>query len=281
MGEAVATTPSVVTVNVADVAPAATTTDAGTVAFVVSELVSATLIPPGFALPFSVTVPVEGAPATRDVGLRTTEAMSAGLTVMFAVAAICCFTAEIVTGVAAATPSVVTVNVADEAPAGTVTEAGTVAAAMFELERKTGTPPAGAAAEIVTAPVTSLPPTMVVGASVRPVGRGAVVVSDAFAKEAPRAAEMMFAISLPTSAVVAVNVAVDAASGRVTDVGTLTTEVSEDARPTTVPPMGAGPLMVIVPVDDCPPATTEGLKTIERTTGEAVRASTALFVAPP
>jgi hypothetical protein len=203
------------------------------------------------------------------------------LTVTDAVTDVCCFTAEIVTGVAAATPSVVTVNVADVAPAATVTEAGTVAAATFELTRKTETPPVGAVAEMVTVAVEGLPPTTVAGASVRPVGRGAVVVSDPFAKEAPRDAEMMFATSLPTGAVVTVNVAVEAASGTVTDAGTLTTEVSEDARATTVPPMGAGPLMVIVPVDDCPPATTEGLKTNDRTTGEAVRASATLFVAPP
>lgn len=79
--EAVVTTPSVVTVNVADAAPAGTVTDAGTVAFVVSELVSATLIPPVFALPFSVMVPVEGAPAMTDVGLSDRLVMAGGLTV--------------------------------------------------------------------------------------------------------------------------------------------------------------------------------------------------------
>lgn len=274
-------TPSVVTVNVADVDPAATTTDAETVAFVVSELVSATLMPPVFAFPSSVTVPVEVAPATRVVGFKTRDARLAGLTVTDAVIAVCCFTAEIVTGVAAATPSVVTVNVTDVAPEGTVTEVGTVAAAVFELKMKTGTPPVGAAGEIVTVPVTLLPPMTVAGASVRPVGRGAVVVSDEFAKEAPRAAEMVFATSLPTSVVVAVNVAVEAVAGTVTDAGTLTTEVSEHVKATTAPPVGAEPLMVIVPVDGCPPATTEGLKTNDRTTGAAVRARATLFVAPP
>jgi hypothetical protein len=259
--EEVARTPSVVTVNVADAAPAGTVTDAGTVAFVVSELVSATLIPPVFALPFSVTVPVEGAPAMTEVGLRTRDAMSAGLTVMDAVTLICCFTAEIVTGVAAATPRVVTANVTEVAPAGTVTKAGTVAAAVFELKRKTGTPPAGAADEIVTVPVEGFPPTIVAGASVRPVGSGAVAVSDALAEELPSAAEIAVATSLPTGVVVAANVAVEAVAGTVTDTGTLTTVASEDARVTTAPPVGAGALMVIVPVDGCPPATAEGLKT--------------------
>jgi hypothetical protein len=281
VGEAVATTPRVVTVKVAVVAPAATTTDAGTVAFVVSELVSVTVMPPVFAFPSRVTVPVEGAPATRVVGFKTRDARLAGLTVTDAVTAVCCFTAEIVTGVAAPTPRVVTANVADVAPAGTVNEVGTVATATLGLRRKMGTPPAGAAVEIVTVPVTLLPPTIAAGASVRPVGSGAVAVSDALVEEVPRAAEMAVRTSLPTTVVVAVNVAVEAAAGTVTDAGTPATMLSEDDRATTAPPVGAGPLMVTVPVDDCPPATTEGVKATERTTGVAVRASATVFVAPP
>lgn len=276
-----AATPSVDTVNVAVVAPAKTVTDAGTVAFVVSELVSATLIPPVFALPFSVTVPVEVAPATIEVGLRVTVAMSAGLTVIDAVTLVCCFTAEIVTGVAAATPSVVTVNVTDVAPAGTVTEVGTVAVEVLELERKMGTPPVGAATEIVTVPVERFPPTTVVGASVTPVGRGAVALSELLAEEVPRVAVMTVPTSLPTGTVVAVNAAVKAAAGTVIDAGTVTTAVFEDDRVTTVPPVGAGPLRVTVPVDVWPPATIGALNATDRTTGEAVSESTMVFVAPP
>lgn len=278
-GELVAT-PSVDTVNVAEVAPAATVTDAGTVAFVVSELVSATTIPPVFALPFSATVPVDAVPETTEVGLKVTVVMSAGLTVIDAVTAVCCFTAEIVTGVATATPGVVTVNVANVEPAAIVTEVGTVAVEVLELARKTGTPPVGAAAEIVTVPVTLLPPTTVAGASVRPVGSGAVAVSEALLVEVPRLAVTVVPTSLPTATVVAVNVAVEAVAGTVTEAGTVIV-VLEDARVTTVPPVGAGPLRVTVPVDACPPATTEGLKAIDRTTGDAVKERATLFVAPP
>lgn len=128
-------TPRVATVNVAVVAPAATVTDAGTVAFVVSELTSVVMTPPVLALPFRVTVPVEVVPETTEAGFKVTVAMSAGLTVIGAVAWICCFTAEIVTGVATATPSVVTVKMAEVEPAATVTDAGTVAVAVLELER--------------------------------------------------------------------------------------------------------------------------------------------------
>jgi len=47
-------------------------------------------------------------------------------------------------------------------PAATVTDAGTVAAALFEA-RFTTMPPAGAAALIVTVPVDPSPPMTVVG----------------------------------------------------------------------------------------------------------------------
>ena len=50
----------------------------------------------------------------------------------------------------------VIVNVAVVAPAGTVTDAGTLAADAFELERVTTVPPAGATAFRVTVPVTTV-----------------------------------------------------------------------------------------------------------------------------
>ena len=203
------------------------------------------------------------------------------MTVIDAVTVVCCFTAEIVTGVAAAAPSVVTVNVAVVAPTATVTDAGTVAVEVFELERKIGTPPVGAAGEIVTVPVALLPPTTVVGASVTPVGRGAVVTSELLAVETPTVAVIVVPTSLPTATVVAVNVAVEAAADTVTDAGTVTTAVADDDKVTTVPPLGAGPLRVTVPIDACPPATTGALNPTDRTTGVTVSESTAVFVAPP
>lgn len=64
-----------------------------------------------------------------------------------------------------ATALVVTVNVVDVLPAGTVTLAGTVAAG-FPLESVTTAPPLGAAALSVTVPVELVPPVTLVGFSV-------------------------------------------------------------------------------------------------------------------
>jgi hypothetical protein len=83
-----------------------------------------------------------------------------------------------------------------------------------------------------------------------------------------------------TAAVVAVNVAALAPATTVTEAGTDTTK--EDAvRDTTVPPVGAGPLSVTVPVAELPPATETGEKATLIGTGVAVSESVALLVAPP
>src|SRR2546426_673048 len=63
----------------------------------------------------------------------------------------------------AATALVVTVNGALVAPAGTVTLAGTVAAAVLSLDSVTCAPPAGAGPSSVAVPVELLPPVTVVG----------------------------------------------------------------------------------------------------------------------
>jgi hypothetical protein len=71
-----------------------------------------------------------------------------------------------VTDVEPATPLVVIAKVAVVAPAVTVTLAGTVAAALL-LDNATDAPPTGAALLRVTVPVEELPPTTLVGFTVR------------------------------------------------------------------------------------------------------------------
>jgi hypothetical protein len=68
-----------------------------------------------------------------------------------------------VTGVATVTAPADTVNVAEVAPCGTVTFAGTPAAAGLELESDTTAPPVGAAAVNVTVPVPVRPLTILAG----------------------------------------------------------------------------------------------------------------------
>ena len=73
-----AETGSVVTVKVAEVAPPATVTVAGTVAK--DELdPSLTEVPPAGAMPVKVTVPVDGVPPCTDVGERVTLDKVAGV----------------------------------------------------------------------------------------------------------------------------------------------------------------------------------------------------------
>jgi hypothetical protein len=85
VGVAVVPTARVVTVKVALVWPAATTTDVGTVAAVVALELRVTVVPPVGAGPLIVTVPVEGDPPVTVVRLRLSALTSGASTVTLAV----------------------------------------------------------------------------------------------------------------------------------------------------------------------------------------------------
>ena len=158
----VAATGVVVMLNVAEVAPAATLTDAGTVAEG-SPPESVTTAPALGALPFNVTVPFGLPPPITLAGLTVRDVSTAGLTVRMALPVVPLDVAEIVTSACAATGLDVTVNVFVVVPAATVTLAGTVAEAVSELASVTTVPPAGAACDSVTVPVEEAPPVTAAG----------------------------------------------------------------------------------------------------------------------
>jgi hypothetical protein len=159
----VAATLSVLTVKVAEVVPAAMLTDAGTVAFVLLDA-RATETPPVGAALLSVTVPVDVAPASTVVGANVRPATLSDVIVSVAVL-VAPNVPESVAVCEPATAVVPIVNVADDELAGTVTDAGTVAALLFE-ERVTKAPPVGAGLVKVTVPVADVPPKTAAGATV-------------------------------------------------------------------------------------------------------------------
>ena len=153
------------TVKFALVAPAPTVTLPGTVATEVLLLESAIAAPPAGAAALSVTVPVDALPAGTLVGLRLTEERvpGGGVTVSTADLVTPLKDAEIVTAVEAVTGSVPTVKVLLKAPAGTITQTGTVATQGLLLESVTTAPPAGAAPFRVTVPYEGVHPGTLAG----------------------------------------------------------------------------------------------------------------------
>ena len=144
----------VVTVNGAEVEPCGMVTVEGTLAAAVLELESDTAAPPLPAGAVSVTVPVPVWPLTIALGLTDTllKAAAAGLMVTPNVLTPE-YDAVSVAEVEDLTVPVVTVNVVEVEPWGTVTLAGTLAAAALELASATVTPPVPAAAVRLTVPV--------------------------------------------------------------------------------------------------------------------------------
>ncbi len=164
--------------------------------------------------------------------------------------------AVIVAVAAAETGVVLTVKVAEVAPAATVTEAGSVALPEFEA-RLTITPPVGAAPLSDTEPEEVLPPTTVDGDTATEETVGGLIVRDEVIDAREIVAVMAAVVTAATGLVVTVNVVDVDPAGMVTDVGTTALALLE-ASVTTVPPVGAVRLTVIVAVDEVPPVTLPG-----------------------
>lgn len=171
-------TPVVETVNVAVVAPAATVTDVGGVAFEMFEP-RETIRPLGPATLLNVTVPVEDAPPITAVGDNETLARDAGLIVRVADPELVPWVAVIVAATELETATVLIAKFAEVAPAGTVTVDCKVALVLFD-ERLIPTPPVAAGPVKVTVPTDFMPPVTDGGATetLRIVGGAMVSTAD-------------------------------------------------------------------------------------------------------
>ena len=254
--------------KVALVAPCATDTLAGTVAAVLLSD-SATVSPPAGAADVSVTVPCEEAPPVTLVGLTETAESAAG-----AADGVTVRTAVRETPLAEAVIVVVRVVGPARVEIGKVpllrnmvTVAGTVAAAVFELESATTKPPAGGPDERKMVPVTEFPPTTVDGERPRDVGvaggSGGLTVSIALRVAPPKAPVMFPDVDAVTDTVLTVKVPLVAPAAMVTLPGTVAALGMLLDSVTTAPPAGAAVVNVAVPVEALPPTTLVGFTDTE------------------
>ena len=265
----------VVTVNVAEVAPAATTMLEGSEALELLD-VRSTIIPPVGETPFSVTVPVAEVPPVTDAGEILTVNNAGGVTVSVVVTEVDAIAAVTVAETLVAVGLVVIVKFPVIAPAATVTDAGVTALALLEL-RLTTDPPVGAGPLSVTVPVELLPPTTEVGATETEAGTGGTTVTIALTVEACELAVMVTLVEAATGEVLIVKVPVVPPAGTVILAGTFAAGLLE-VNEITAPLDGAGAASVTVPVDIEAPVTEVGASTSPERNGVpiAVRTSAVL-----
>lgn len=233
-----ATIGTVVTGKDTFVAPAGTTTNAGTPAIPGDALTSETDKPPSGACPVNVTLPVIGAPPVALTGLNVTASTDAGLIVIKNVLKAPFRLAFQGTLVSAATTGSAAVKVAVLVPASTVTlDGATIPARPFVI--LTTQPPAGALPVSLMVPVTDVPPTGVLVGNASDNTRGAKTLRVPDTERFPVVPVTATFVSTDVTAAVAVKIAVVAFAGTVTDAGTLTSGFAL-INVTTVPPAGAG-----------------------------------------
>lgn len=130
------------------------------------------------------------------------------------------------------------------------------------LDKTIVVPPAPAGPVSVTVPVDGVPPWTEVGLSESDDNAAGVIASVAVCGLLFKVAEMTAEVGAFTPVVDTVNVAVVWPAATVTELGTVAEELPLD-RATDVPPVGAAPERVTVPVDAFPPNTEVGLNVSE------------------
>jgi hypothetical protein len=232
----------------APVAPAATVIEAGIVsAVLLSE--SATTRPPVGAAAVRVTVQEVVPPVVIEVGAqeRVLGTIS-GVTVTEAVLEAPLLVAVTTTAVLEETAPAVARNKALVDPAATVTEAGTVSAALLS-ESATTRPPVGAAALRVTVQEVVPPVVTEVGAQDRVLGMGSgVTVTEAVLEVPLPVAVTVTTVLAETAPAVAKNEALVDPAGTVTEAGTESAALLSESA-TAKPPVGAAPVNVAVHVE--------------------------------
>ena len=247
-----AVTAVVVPVKVTVDAPAGTVTVAGTVTALFA-LVNVTTVPDGPAGLPSVTRNVMLVPPLRDVGDAVSAETTAARTVTLADLLTVPCVATTVPVVSASTATDVAVKLAESAPSGTVTVAGTDRPALF-LTSDTVTPPTGAIPVNVTLPTVDAPP-FNIDATVTVYNTGAATVMVLVTVVPFAVAVVVTTVSVSTTSADTGNVAEEAPSATVTDAGIVKIPLSA-VRRTSYPPAGALPFNVTVPTPDLPPVRT-------------------------
>ena len=164
--------------------------------------------------------------------------------------------AVIVAVAALDTVTVEIANVAEDAPAGMVTEAGTLAFELLEVNF-TVNPFDGAGPFRLIVPELEAPPITELGDRVRPESPTGFNVSWVVNEVLPCDAVSVTVVEVSTADVDAVTEADEAPPGTATVVGSDTMELLDD-RFTVIPPAGAFPLSVTVAVAETPPRTELG-----------------------
>jgi hypothetical protein len=141
-------------------------------------------------------------------------------------------------------------------PAAMVTVVGRLTSTEL-AERSTDTPPLGAGDVRVTVAVNDDPPITLVGLTLTEATPSCRTVNEAEALVLSHEAAMVTAVSEFTAVVLMVTVVPPPPSGMVTVFGTVAHEALL-ARATTVPPLGAGPVNMIVALAGTPPVTWPG-----------------------